>query len=45
VRAAIEHGCSWADVGRALGTSRQAAHERYAPLIVQMAHVAADPDR
>jgi hypothetical protein len=29
VRAAREHGRSWARIGIALGTSRQAARERY----------------
>jgi hypothetical protein len=33
VREAIEAGHSWADVGAWLGISRQAAHERYSPLI------------
>jgi hypothetical protein len=42
VRGAIEAGCTWAEVGDALGTSRQAAHERYAPLILAMAHDAID---
>ena len=41
VRGAIEAGCTWAEVGEALGTSRQAAHERYAPLILAMAGEAA----
>jgi hypothetical protein len=34
---AIEGGHSWADVGGWLGISRQAAHERYSPLILDMA--------
>jgi hypothetical protein len=29
VRAAREHGRSWADIGRALGTSRQGARQRF----------------
>ena len=33
VREAIEDGHSWAEVGAWLGVSRQAAHERYSPLI------------
>ena len=37
VRDAIEGGDSWADVGGWLGISRQAAHERYSPLIVDLA--------
>jgi hypothetical protein len=41
VRGAIEAGCTWAEVGDALGVSRQAAHERYAPLIVALARAAA----
>lgn len=28
-RALVEDGYSWADVGRVLGTTRQAAHKRY----------------
>lgn len=32
VRHARADGASWDEIGRALGTSRQAAHERYAPL-------------
>lgn len=42
VRDTIEAGCTWADVGDALGVSRQAAHERYAPQIVAMAQAVAD---
>lgn len=42
VRGAIESGCTWAEVGEALGVSRQAAHERYAPLIVALAQTAVD---
>ena len=42
VREAIEDGCTWAQIGDALGTSRQAAHERYAPLILQLAEEAAN---
>lgn len=37
VRDAIESGHSWADVGEWLGISRQAAHERYSPLILDLA--------
>lgn len=29
VRKARQHGAKWSEIGRALGTSRQAAHERY----------------
>ena len=45
VRGAIENGCTWAEVGEALGVSRQAAHERYAPLILAMAKAAAEQTR
>jgi hypothetical protein len=41
VRGAIESGCTWAEVGAALGVSRQAAHERYSPLILALAQAAA----
>jgi len=37
VREAIERGHTWADVGEMLGVSRQAAHEKYAPLILALA--------
>jgi hypothetical protein len=42
VRDAIEAGCTWAEVGTALGVSRQAAHERYAPQILALARDATD---
>jgi hypothetical protein len=29
VRRARDHGCSWTDIGRALGTSKQSAWERF----------------
>jgi hypothetical protein len=29
VAAAVEAGCRWADIGRALGVSAQAAHRRF----------------
>ena len=29
VAMAVEAGCSWADIGRALGVSAQAAHRRF----------------
>ncbi len=44
VRDAIEGGHSWADVGQWLGTSRQSAHERYSPLILEMARLAVQDD-
>jgi len=34
VRNAIEAGHTWAAVGESLGVTRQAAHERFAPLIL-----------
>lgn len=45
VRAAIEGGHSWADVGGWLGISRQAAHERYSPLILDLARRASQDDQ
>ena len=45
VRDAIEAGHSWADVGGWLGISRQAAHERYSPLIREMARRASQNDQ
>ena len=46
VRDTIERGHSWAEVGALLGVSKQAAHERFAPLILAMAQRAVDePDR
>ena len=45
VRAAIEGGHSWADVGGWLGISRQAAHERYSPLILDLARHASQDDQ
>ena len=44
VREAIERGHTWADVGEMLGVSRQAAHERYAPLILALARQAVDQE-
>lgn len=44
VRDAVEAGHSWADVGGWLGISRQAAHERYSPLILDMAQRAVQDD-
>jgi hypothetical protein len=44
VRDAIEAGHSWADVGGWLGISRQAAHERYSPLILDLARRASQDD-
>jgi hypothetical protein len=29
VATAVDAGCSWADIGRALGVSAQAAHRRF----------------
>ncbi len=31
VRAALDHGASWAEIGRLLGVSRQAAFQRFGP--------------
>lgn len=45
VRDAIEAGHSWADVGGWLGISRQAAHERYSPLILGLARRVSQDDQ
>ena|SRR6266568_7402384 len=37
VRDAVERGHTWAEVGALLGVTKQAAHERFAPLILAMA--------
>ncbi len=37
VRDEIESGHTWAEIGEALGVSRQAAHERFAPQILSLA--------
>ncbi len=42
VRDAIEAGHTWAAVGESLGVSKQAAHERFAPLILARARRAVD---
>ena len=42
VRDAIEAGHTWAAVGESLGVSKQAAHERFAPLILSRVQRAVD---
>ena len=42
VRDAIEAGHTWAAVGESLAVSKQAAHERFAPLILARAQRAVD---
>jgi hypoxanthine-guanine phosphoribosyltransferase len=42
VRDAIEAGHTWATVGECLGVTKQAAHERFAPLILARAQHAVD---
>jgi hypoxanthine-guanine phosphoribosyltransferase len=42
VRDAIEAGHTWAAVGESLGVSKQAAHERFAPLVLARARRAVD---
>ena len=42
VRDTVERGHSWAEVGALLGVTRQAAHERFAPLILAMAQRSVD---
>ena len=42
VRDAIEGGHTWAAIGESLGVTKQAAHERFAPLILARAQRAVD---
>jgi len=34
VCSAVESGCTWSDIGRALGITRQAAHKKFAWYLV-----------